>query len=58
MGKGGKRINSGRKKIPGEIIRVKIDYETLDKLKEKIDGNCISDKIRNCINIILEGEKK
>lgn len=57
MKKGGKRDNSGRKKINGNTIRIKIDYETIDLLNQKIEGNTITDKIRKCLKEHLEGEK-
>ncbi|MEG1338677.1 hypothetical protein [Cetobacterium sp.] len=57
MTKGGKRNNSGRKKIDGDTVRVKIDYETIDLLNQKIEGSTLTEKIRKCLKEYLEGDK-
>ncbi|MGL5049164.1 MAG: hypothetical protein ACRC6E_00850 [Fusobacteriaceae bacterium] len=49
MQRGGKRANSGRKKIDGKQIKVIVPSEILEKIEKKIDGNTISEKIRKCI---------
>ncbi|MGL5357421.1 MAG: hypothetical protein ACRDAQ_12930 [Cetobacterium sp.] len=49
MKRGGKRENSGRKKIDGKQIKIIIPSLILENIVKKIDGNTISEKIRKCI---------
>lgn len=48
--KGGKRDGSGRKSIQGKEVKVKIPYETIDKIEESFCGNSLSERIRESID--------
>lgn len=54
MGKGGKRIGSGRKKI-GITINLRVQEDLLDEIDKCIDGKTKAEKIRNCL---LKGLEK
>lgn len=49
MNKGGKRPNSGRKKIEGKQIKIIIENEDIEKIEAEFVGNTQAEKIRNCI---------
>lgn len=53
MSKGGKRANSGRKKI-GTLVSFRIEEEILRNIEKKFDGNSKADSIRQCIKKGLE----
>lgn len=53
MAKGGKRDNSGRKKI-GVIINTRIEDYILQEIDNKIEGSSRAEKIRNCLKKGLE----
>lgn len=53
MSKGGKRDNSGRKKI-GVIVNTRIEDYILQEIEDKIEGNSRAEKIRNCLKKGLE----
>lgn len=53
MAKGGKRDNSGRKKI-GVIVNTRIEDYILQEIDNKIEGNSRAEKIRNCLKKGLE----
>lgn len=53
MSKGGKRDNSGRKKI-GVIVNTRIEDYILQEIDDKIEGNSRAEKIRNCLKKGLE----
>lgn len=60
MGRGGKRVGSGRKKL-GKDVRVKIEENIIDEINEFSKGLTQSDKIRNCIKLglqLLKQERK
>lgn len=48
MSKGGKRENSGRKKI-GTVVNIRIEKEILDSIESKFNGNSKAEKIRACL---------
>lgn len=50
MNKGGYRKGSGRNKIDGQKITIKLDYDTINKLEKNFIGNNINAKIRECLN--------
>lgn len=49
MARGGRRENSGRKKIEGKKIKVILDKETIFKINKNIAGRTFSEKIRKCL---------
>lgn len=49
MNKGGKRPNSGRKKIEGKQIKIIIENDMLECIESDIEGKTQAEKIRNCI---------
>ncbi|WP_294658378.1 hypothetical protein [uncultured Fusobacterium sp.] len=49
MVRGGKRENSGRKKIEGKKIKVILDKEMIIKINKNIIGKTFSEKIRKCL---------
>ncbi|WP_032119848.1 hypothetical protein [Clostridium saudiense] len=53
MAKGGKRDNSGRKKI-GVIVNTRIENYILQEIDNKIEGSSRAEKIRNCLKKGLE----
>ena len=53
MSKGGKRDNSGRKKI-GVIVNTRIENYILQEIDNKIEGSSRAEKIRNCLKNGLE----
>ena len=53
MTKGGRRNNSGRKKI-GVIVNTRIENYILQEINNKIEGNSRAEKIRNCLKKGLE----
>ncbi|MFR9289307.1 MAG: hypothetical protein ACLVL6_06055 [Clostridium paraputrificum] len=53
MSKGGKRDNSGRKKI-GVIVNTRIENYILQEIDNKIEGSSRAEKIRNCLKKGLE----
>lgn len=53
MSKGGKRDNSGRKKI-GVIVNTRIEDYILQEINDKVEGNSRAEKIRNCLKKGLE----
>lgn len=53
MSKGGKRDNSGRKKI-GVIVNTRIEDYILQEIEDKFKGNSRAEKIRNCLKKGLE----
>lgn len=53
MVKGGKRDNSGRKKI-GVIVNTRIENYILQEIDNKIEGSSRAEKIRNCLKKGLE----
>lgn len=53
MAKGGKRDNSGRKKI-GVIVNTRIEDYILQEIDNKIEGSSRAEKIRNCLKKGLE----
>lgn len=60
MSKGGKRENSGRKKI-GVVINIRIENFILQEIDEKFKGCSRAEKIRACLKKGLDntyGENK
>ena len=60
MSRGGRRENSGRKKIKGKEYKLKIDDEKVEQISMNFLGNSINDKIRECLQYGLtkiKGEK-
>ncbi|MGL4403483.1 MAG: hypothetical protein ACRCTS_07175 [Fusobacteriaceae bacterium] len=55
MNKGGKRPNSGRKKIEGKQIKLLLESNMLEAIEKKFEGTTQTDKIRKCI---LKGLEK
>ncbi|MBS6889113.1 MULTISPECIES: hypothetical protein [Clostridium] len=53
MSKGGKRQNSGRKKI-GVIINTRIEDYILQEIDDRFEGCSRAEKIRNCLKKGLE----
>ena len=53
MTKGGRRNNSGRKKI-GVFVNTRIENYILQEIDNKIEGNSRAEKIRNCLKKGLE----
>lgn len=53
MTKGGRRNNSGRKKI-GVIVNTRIEDYILQEIDNKIEGSSRAEKIRNCLKKGLE----
>lgn len=53
MAKGGRRENSGRKKV-GVIINTRIEDYILQEIDDKIEGSSRAEKIRNCLKKGLE----
>lgn len=49
MGQGGKRVNSGRKKI-GKVLNTRIDSYTLKYIDSNFIGNTRAERIRECLN--------
>lgn len=49
MKKGGKREGSGRKLISGKDIKVKLPYDLIYELNDKIDGITTAEKVRNAL---------
>ncbi|MFB4168292.1 DNA cytosine methyltransferase [Virgibacillus sp. JSM 102003] len=50
MTHGGKREKSGRKKIIGNEVKLKIENTLLSQINEMFDGNTQNEKIRECLN--------
>lgn len=56
MSKGGKRQNSGRKKIDGKPVKIIIENEVLENIESKFEGKTQAEKIRKCIQKGLESK--
>ena len=56
--KGGKRKGSGRKRMNGKEVKIKIPYETIDEISVNFSGTTLAEKIRKSINKSLGKEKK
>ncbi|SKA04811.1 hypothetical protein SAMN02745174_02378 [Cetobacterium ceti] len=56
MPRGGKRNNSGRKKIGDKQIKIILDKEVLKVIDENFNGNTNAEKIRKCILKGIERE--
>lgn len=48
MSKGGKRENSGRKRI-GTVVNIRIEKEILDYIEAEFNGKSRAEKIRACL---------
>lgn len=57
MNKGGKREGSGRKAIKGKEVKVKIPFETIEKIESNFKGETLSEKIRVGIISALDNKK-
>lgn len=53
MSKGGRRNNSGRKKV-GVVINTRIEDYILQEIDNKFEGSSRAEKIRNCLKKGLE----
>ncbi|MGL4864369.1 MAG: hypothetical protein ACRC3I_02485 [Cetobacterium sp.] len=49
MGRGGKRSNSGRKKIGDKQVKIVLNEKTLLDINEKFNGKTNAEKVRKCI---------
>lgn len=49
MSRGGKRENSGRKRIVGREYKIKISDEKVEQIEMNFLGNSLNDKIRECL---------
>ena len=56
--KGGKRKGSGRKRMNGKEVKIKIPYETIDEISINFSGTTLAEKIRKSINKSLGKEQK
>lgn len=60
MSKGGRRNNSGRKKI-GTIINIRVEENVVNRIDNEFEGKSRAEKIRACLRKGLEnthGESK
>lgn len=57
VNKGGKRPNSGRKKIDGKQIKIIIENDMLENIESSFEGKTQAEKIRKCILKGLERNK-
>ena len=57
MNQGGKRPNSGRKKI-GTVLNTRVDNNTLELIETTIPGRNRAEKIRNCLLLGIERHSK
>lgn len=48
MSQGGKRENSGRKRI-GTIVNIRIEEEILNEIETEFEGKSRAEKIRACL---------
>lgn len=56
MNRGGKRSNSGRKKIEGKQVKFILEYSVLKIICQNFEGNTISEKIKKCIEKGLKND--
>ncbi len=49
MGRGGKRSNSGRKKIGDKQVKIVLNEKTLLDINEKFNEKTNAEKVRKCI---------
>lgn len=56
MNRGGKRPNSGRKKIEGKQVKFILKEEVLKDICQKFIGKTMSEKIKKCIEKGLKND--
>lgn len=58
MARGGRRDNSGRKKIGDKQVKITLSLETIDKINDIYSENTLTERIRRCIAERLDFQKK